>query len=378
MRRAGALLLEGADAAEHVARMLRNLFVLAGVDEDSKRSPYWEMIEAELRGDDDDEEEDDDGGLLSVAALDPSSRFYAWDLAERAVAAEPNARSAWVDDSLDAFEAIIDAPRDPGNDAGPMCAMAAVMNRAQLRRAWGIAARMRASGWLPNQTAAYLVRRAAALEERALARTWLVSISDFEVRALALGFAAAWSEPLLAAEDSAMVEGRGLTEFVRGLVWALDAPSEAQVATCLRLVDGHPNADGRDGALTLLEPWYAVGPVQPWLDAIATAGESCRVLTSWGLANAREQESLVELAVGYTVAQRRPNPMRWLGQESELLASLSVPAARRAFTRLMCVPGVGQRWPLRELAGSGLRRLVVHIGGETAPGAVLRALAELE
>lgn len=393
------------DGGEAVAAVLRDVFVLVHVHRERvpwQSGPYWlsllSILGDENRGanrgaKESDEDEDTDTAAAPGDRLDVDDPFYAWDLAARAGSADPATQSRLADAALDAFEAIVDAPRDPGNDEGPMCGMALVLDPIQLERAWSIARRMMTAGWIESSTtAAHLVSRAAALGRWTQVSAWLGEIEGADARALALGFVAGWSalsvppRPLVAAAHEAWLTGSGLVELVRGLTRVLDPdtrpPSPSVVHECLRRVVAQPDVAVRDGALILLECWHGIGDTELWLRAIESGGEACRVHATWSLASSQldlsRRVAVTQLALERTLSSVNPEGARWLGEHLELIISLPVHEARKVFVALLASAPRDGSWPLRSLSDPGLRSLVTRLGGPDAVSMANRALHDVE
>lgn len=104
---------------------------------------------------------------LHVEDQGPSARprFAAWDIQERARDSDGEERARWLDRAIEAFDAIADDPRDPGNDEGPFHAVARWMDRDQVGRALAVLERMAPHPWpyRVGGSRAALVGRLAAL-----------------------------------------------------------------------------------------------------------------------------------------------------------------------------------------------------------------------
>ncbi|MCA9715597.1 MAG: hypothetical protein KC468_13045 [Myxococcales bacterium] len=400
-------LAAGQPHATAIGRLLRDLFILHHITRDRvpfEPGPYWRAIlsnfGATAPADIDDEDEDEDDVDVDVDdaedadSLDPNQPFYAWDLSQRAVEAPLYGRAGLVDQALDAFERIVNAPRDPGNDNGPMCDLAKVMTTAQVRRAWTIERRMAAAGWLsPNWTAPCLVTRLAAIGEWSEAQALLPQIADREGRALALGRMAAHAA--LAARPFALVapaqrrwlEGDGLVELVRGLTlelrWPERAPPASLIVACLELVRQHPDPRARSGALVLLEGWYGAGPTELWrraIEAYAVGEAQVHALFSLaeGAADARDIAEIVRAAVRRLFELPRPRATRWLGSYAATLKALPHHEAWEVLARMLVSAGHDGSWPLADLSGPELVDLLRWLGGDEVLASVAEHLRDVE
>ena len=139
-------------------------------------------------------EEVDEASEEAHTSSPPLAAFVAWHWGYLAEDAEGEARGRYLDRALDAFEAIARAPIDPGNDEGPMWALAHLLDAPRLRRALHIAEQMEGAGWVYalGGTRAALTGRQAALGDTAAALAAIPTIGGTDTfapywRAVAAG-----------------------------------------------------------------------------------------------------------------------------------------------------------------------------------------------
>ncbi len=206
--------------------------------------------------------------LAATEIANHGASFEAWRLGRRAAAAPPHQRGPWLDRTLDAFEAIARTPVDPGNDEGPLWAVAHLLDEPRLRRALAIVERMQPAGWVYELggSRASLATRLAWLghTQEAIEQVTRIGVSDpFAAQWRATG----WAGVLAArqAEDPRL--------GVEALV-ALTAgdPAHADEDFRYRLLDDVISAsDGRVPTAAQVEGWvgFAAAFHDPRLRALA-------------------------------------------------------------------------------------------------------------
>ncbi|MCB9687534.1 MAG: hypothetical protein H6738_16435 [Alphaproteobacteria bacterium] len=210
--------------------------------------------------------------------------FEAWEHGEAALwASTDEERGRWLDRALDAFDAIARHPIDPGNDEGPMWAIAHLLDEPRLRRALAIADRMEGAGWTYDLggTRAALTARLAALGhvDEALSRVPGIGGTDpfaphwrAEAWGGVLGAMLAADPTVLADQLWARISDpleRDEAFRYRVLDAVLhacpEAPSAAAVRSWLAFADGLPPRLRQLSVQHVAEQWPEALPTETWV-----------------------------------------------------------------------------------------------------------------
>ncbi|MCA9567016.1 MAG: hypothetical protein KC656_04200 [Myxococcales bacterium] len=291
-------------------------------------------LHGEPDGDPDTDASDEDPAL---DAGPPDPRFRPWDLQDEATLVEGDARRAVLDAAIAAFDAIADAPIDPGNDEGPFFTVADLMDLDQVQRAFGVLERMAPHPWCYRSggSRAALLGRLAQLgrHEEAEARMAGFDSTDPFVghwRAVACGrraAAALGQEPL---QDVLARVGFGAMsdeERLQVVMAMTRAPPPHDALEALNAVGTLTDARRRAiGVGYLAVAWWEALPAEVWIEAVEAGPDGGSALL--GLVN---EGGETVLRAAERVLRQRPEAAAF----PELLA---------ASTDVRAVEGCAEAW----------------------------------
>lgn len=206
--------------------ILRDCFRLRATEADFDASEVYH-----LRGWDPDELRTAIASELAAPTL-----YAAWRLGDWARDLPADERDTVVDHALDAFERIVATPTYPGNDPGPFCELASLLDAPRVLRALAIVDRMeRAAAWAElDVSRSSLASRLAELGSSIEADAIAAAIGDQAERAWARGAIA--GHRIERGEPWRAPEPEDVANFLYGLVSVCDAPPAADVVAACRAI----------------------------------------------------------------------------------------------------------------------------------------------
>ncbi|MCB9675722.1 MAG: hypothetical protein H6737_11430 [Alphaproteobacteria bacterium] len=333
----------------------------------------WEAVGPEdpleraawLRGDE--AEDGDDDGEDGAPEPTPDPRFRPWDLQDEATLVEGDARRAVLDAAIAAFDAIADAPIDPGNDEGPFWAVARLFDLDQVHRAFDVLDRMAPHPWtyrLGGSRSA-LIGRLADLGQLAEAEA---RMADFDAsdpfathwRAVACGrwvAAALGTAPL-----PALLERVGFASFASDAqfqllcaLWDVPVPGAPLARDALAAARSVPDPRIRSLVVRYFaEAWWAALPPEEWIGAVQAEQDAALALLDLA-----DTGGPVALRAAEALLRVRPDAAAF----AELLECDADPAVLEACAEAWLATGPS-RWALDRDA---LRPWLVRAGALEGP-----------
>jgi hypothetical protein len=237
----------------------------------------------------------------------------------------------WLDRAIDAFAAIVDAPRDPGNDLGPFTLIAQLLDEPQLRRAADILSAM--TSWPHYERShawAALAERFAELGELDAADDCVGNVEAVDIKAIAAGCVA--GERARRGHAPLTTPLLPLPQYLDGITRRLVAPQDEHVQAVWAWLTA---ASADEHALRALWPWFAFGASERWLSFMGRLDSASPCCTDmlFELAAVSRDPRAAERAVHSALAD--DEPATWLDELYEARHAFTFAAWRSALVQVL-------------------------------------------